>query len=152
MGSSKSPPPPAFRCKRSRHMERRCLLSGPPKVPHCMTNHVQAARPPLRPPNTHRHNSFIRKSRDSAASLLLNDFFVEVNSQPYAPSLSFSPPLSLCLILPVSLSLSLFLSPCLSLPLSFSGSDVIILSFKTCSTDLYMMAHHCKNVLLWKPG
>ena len=34
----------AFRCKISRHMERRSF-SGPPKDSDCMTNHVQHRRP-----------------------------------------------------------------------------------------------------------
>lgn len=52
--------PAAFRCKRSRHMERRSLCCDPPKDSDCMTNHVQGCsassilRPPTHPP-THLH-------------------------------------------------------------------------------------------------
>lgn len=46
--------PAAFRCKRSRHMERRSLCCDPPKDSDCMTNHVQgcSASSILRPPPT----------------------------------------------------------------------------------------------------
>ncbi|KAK5609094.1 hypothetical protein CRENBAI_016074 [Crenichthys baileyi] len=95
----------AFRCKRSRHMERRCLCSGPPKDSDCMTNHVpdrsastslprapasslSSTTPPDDSSISLKEESFhsFVESRLTTASFLLNYFFVATGSSYCSPN------------------------------------------------------------------
>lgn len=80
------------------------VCSGPPKVPHCMTNHVQAARPPLRP-QTHTHTGTTASLGGVGAPLLLSSSLTPLLKWTHGHMLPPSP-------LPVSLSQAVMSSPC----------------------------------------